>query len=173
MAGKDVIDTCCVLLWLMSYEHTRGSQSAPQLVKKARVCAGMSMWLVHIKEHVVCQNMFNHDTSICHEWVCEWVLHWKADGKEVLPHMRWQACMLPRELIWEGVASPQEKVEWHSMESGLSRKTVKQHLKIYKREIINVLYKCMKWNEIDKNLKPMVHKLYKCALSLPNKLEKS
>ena len=24
--------------------------------------------------------------------------------KKVLPHMRWQACMLPRELIWEGVA---------------------------------------------------------------------
>ena len=28
--------------------------------------------------------------------------------KEVLPHMRWWACMLPRELIWEGVAPPQQ-----------------------------------------------------------------
>ena len=29
--------------------------------------------------------------------------------------------------------SPSRKVEWHSMESGLSRKIVKQHLKIYKK----------------------------------------
>ena len=29
LAAKDVIVTCCVPLWLMSYEHTRGSQSAP------------------------------------------------------------------------------------------------------------------------------------------------
>ena len=29
VVAKEVIDTCCVLLWLMSYEHTRGTQSAP------------------------------------------------------------------------------------------------------------------------------------------------
>ena len=29
LAAKDVIVTCRVPLWLMSYEHTRGSQSAP------------------------------------------------------------------------------------------------------------------------------------------------
>ena len=28
-----------------------------------------------------------------------------------------QTCMLPRELIWEGVAPPQE-TEWYSMKSG-------------------------------------------------------
>ena len=29
LVAKDVIVTCHVPLWLMSYEHTRGSQSAP------------------------------------------------------------------------------------------------------------------------------------------------
>ena len=33
----------------------------------------------------------------------------RPNKKEVLPHMRWQTCMLPRELIWEGVAPPQKK----------------------------------------------------------------
>ena len=40
--------------------------------KKAELCAVMSMWQVHIKEHVVHQNMPNHHTSICNElsvWV--------------------------------------------------------------------------------------------------------
>ena len=49
-----------------------------------------------------------------------------------------------------GGGSPSRKVEWHSMESGWSRKIVKQHLKIYKSQMcyINVL----KWNEIGKIL---------------------
>ena len=34
LVAKDVIVTCHVPLWPMSYEHTRGSQSAPQLVKR-------------------------------------------------------------------------------------------------------------------------------------------
>ena len=36
------------------------------------------------------------------------------------------------------------------MESDLSRKIVKQHLKIYKSQILNALYKCteMQWNVI-------------------------
>ena len=36
------------------------------------------------------------------------------NNKDVLPHMTWQACMFSSELIWEGVAppqDPQEKVE--------------------------------------------------------------
>ena len=33
-----MIDICHVLLWLMSYENTRGAQSAPQLVKGCDVC---------------------------------------------------------------------------------------------------------------------------------------
>ena len=41
-----------------------------------------------------------------------------------------------------GGGSPSRKVEWHSMQSGLSRKVIKQHLKIYKSQILNALYKC-------------------------------
>ena len=63
--------------------------------KKARVCAVMPMWLVHIKECVVSWNMPNHHTSMCHGWVCEWMLHWKTEWKGGLPGMRLQTCMFP------------------------------------------------------------------------------
>ena len=47
--------------------------------------------------------MPNHRTSICYEWVSMSAAN-KGQTKEALPRMRWQACMLPRELIWEGMA---------------------------------------------------------------------
>ena len=69
----------------------------------------------------------------------------RLNEKEVLPHMRWQTCMLPRELIWEGVAPPQEKVESHSMESSLSRKNCEETFEnLQKHKILSVLYKCNK-----------------------------
>ena len=34
VAAKDVIGACHALLWFMSYDHSRGSQSATQLVKR-------------------------------------------------------------------------------------------------------------------------------------------
>ena len=101
--------------------------------QKARVCAVMPMWLVHIQEHVwtigtcpttiLLSAMSDHVNECCIE---------RLNEKEVLPHMRWQVCMLPRELIWEGVAPPQEKLNDIVWKSGLSRKwkIVKQHLKI-------------------------------------------
>ena len=46
------------------------------------------------------------------------------NDKEVLPHMRRQACMLPRELIWEEVAPPQEKGNDTTWKVALSRKTL-------------------------------------------------
>ena len=76
--------------------------------KKAGVCAVMSMWLVHIKEYMwsvrTCPTTIL--LSAVRECVSAALKGWMI---EVLPHMRWQACMLPRELTWEEVASPQEK----------------------------------------------------------------
>ena len=90
VAAKDVIYACHVLLWLMSYEYTRGSQSVPELIKKAGVCTVMSMWLVHIKEHVssirTCPTTILLSTMI--ECVSECCIEGPND-KEVLPHMRW------------------------------------------------------------------------------------
>ena len=63
MAAKDVIDTCCVLLWLMSYKHTRGSQSAPQLTKGWGVCCHVYVTGAHKRRCVVHWNMPNHHTS--------------------------------------------------------------------------------------------------------------
>ena len=51
--------------------------------------------------------MPNHRTSIYCEWVSMSAAN-KGQTKEALPHIRLQACMLPRELIWEGVAPPQQ-----------------------------------------------------------------
>ena len=65
LAAKDMIVTCHVPLWLTSYEHTRGSQSASQLVKRQGCVLSCLYDQVHIKEHVDCQNMPNHHTSIC------------------------------------------------------------------------------------------------------------
>ena len=66
--------------------------------KKAGVCAVMPMWLVHIKEHVWTVRTSPTTMSEC---VNEYSIK-RLNKKEVLPHMRWQTCMLPRELIWEG-----------------------------------------------------------------------
>ena len=33
----------------------------------------------------------------------------RPNKKDVLPHMRWQTCLLPMELIWEGVAPLKKK----------------------------------------------------------------
>ena len=70
---------------------------------KARVCDVMPMWLVHIKEHVwtirTCPTTIL--LSAMNECVNEYCIK-RQNKKEALPHMRWQTCMLPRELIWEG-----------------------------------------------------------------------
>ena len=78
---------------------------------------------VHIKEHVwttgTCPTTIL--LSAMSECVNECCIE-RPYKKEVLPHMRLQTFMLPRELIWEGVASPQEKWNDTVWKSGLSRK---------------------------------------------------
>ena len=49
-----------------------------------------------------------------------------------------------------GGVAPSRKVEWHSMESGLSRKNSKATLEnLQKSLILSVPYKCMKLNWIE------------------------
>ena len=52
LAAKDVIVTCGIPLWLMSYEYTRGSQCASQLVKMQGCVLSCLYDQVHIKEHM-------------------------------------------------------------------------------------------------------------------------
>ena len=51
----------------------------------------------------------------------------RLNDKEVLPCMRWWTCMLPRELIWEGVAPPQENGMTQYAKGGLCRNKVVKH----------------------------------------------
>ena len=77
---------------------------------------------MHIKECVVHQNM---PSTVLLSAMSENASECCTEGlndKEILPYMRWQACVLPRELIWEGVAPPQEKWNDTVWESGLSKK---------------------------------------------------
>ena len=75
--------------------------------KKAGVCAIMSIWLVHIKEHVctvgTCPTTILLSTvNMCE---CVWMAALKAVGKKrICAACGLWTCMLPRELIWERVA---------------------------------------------------------------------
>ena len=75
--------------------------------KKGRVCAIMSIWLVHIKEHVwtigTCPTTILLSTITMCECVCEWQ-HWRLVKKRICGTWDLRTCMLPRELIWERVA---------------------------------------------------------------------
>ena len=81
-------------------------QSSPTR-KKAGVCAIMSIWLVHIKEHVwtigTCPTTILLSTITMCECVCEWQ-HWRLVKKRICGTWDLRTCMLPRELIWERVA---------------------------------------------------------------------
>ena len=98
----------CSAMAYVIWAYKRFPQCSPTC-KKAGVCTVMPMWLVHIKEHVDHQNM---PTPILLSAMSECVNGCcikRPNKKEVLLHMRWQTCMLPRELIWEEVAPPHEK----------------------------------------------------------------
>ena len=62
---------------------------------------------VHIKEHM--WSIRTSPTTILLSAMSECVGECcteRLNDKEILPHIRWQACVLPRELIWEEVAPP-------------------------------------------------------------------
>ena len=68
----------------------KSSQSATEFLKKARLCAVMSMWLVRIKEHVwsirTCPTTIL--LSTLSKWMCKKCCTEGSNDKEVLPHMR-------------------------------------------------------------------------------------
>ena len=122
--AKDVIDTCCVLLWLMSYEHMRGFSECSSTCKKAGVCAVMPMWLVHIKEHVwtvrTCPTTML--LSAMSECVNDCYIERPNKRGTASYEMARPVCS-PGSWSWKGLAPPQEKCNdtvWKN--SGLSRK---------------------------------------------------
>ena len=98
------------LLWsAMAYviwTYKRFPECSPTC-KKARVCAIMLMWLVHIKEHVWTIGTCPTTTllSVMSEWVNKCYIE-RLNKKEVLPYMIWHA---PQGVDLGGVVPPQEK----------------------------------------------------------------
>ena len=86
----------------------------------------------HKGTYVHCQNMPNHHTSICYEWVCEWVLHWKAKQKKGIALYGMADMYAPQEVDLGG-GSPSWK-SWMTQYEKVARpgkwKIVKWHLKI-------------------------------------------
>ena len=79
-------------------------------VKKAGVCAVMSMWLVHIKDHLwTIGFMPNHRASNSSKTRLGQVMMASGLTRWVCC-MRQHPCLLPRELRWEEVAPPQKLV---------------------------------------------------------------
>ena len=65
----------------------------------------------------------------------------RLNDKEVLPHLRWWACMLPRELIWEGVAPPQQGMTQYA--KWPKQKNCKVHEKVSHCILFTVLYQIL------------------------------
>ena len=100
------------------WAHKRFTECYPTC-KKAGLCAVMSMWLVNIKEHV--WSIGTCPTTILLSAMGECVSECCTERLKIgiLPHMRWWTCMLPRELILDGVAPPQENGMTQYAKSGI------------------------------------------------------
>ena len=124
VAAKDVIDTCHVPLWLMSYKHTKRFPECSQMCKKGwGVCCHAYVTGAYKRMCVVHQNMPNHHTSICHECANECCIESQTKRGTVPYEM--VGLYAPQGVALGGGGSHSWKVEWHSMESGLSRKNCK------------------------------------------------
>ena len=106
----------CYIVWYVTrpscaalHIYTNGTQ----LSKKAGVCAVMSVWLVHIKDHLwTIRFVPNHRASNSSNLRLRLVM--MANGlTSWMCHVRQHHCMLPGELRWEEVAPPQ-KPDRHS-----------------------------------------------------------
>ena len=121
----------------------------------------MSMWLVHIKEYVwtirtcpttvLLSAMSECASECCIERLNEGIASYEMAG-----------LYAPQGVDLGGGGSPSRKVEWHSMQSGLSRKIVKWRIKIYKSQVLKALYKCteMKWKKNESECAFKVHRVF-------------
>ena len=83
----------------------------PDLVKKAGVCAIMSMWLAHIKDHLwTIRFVPNHRASNSFKTRLRQVMMVSGLTRWVC-HVRQHPCMLCSELRWEEVAPPQKLLD--------------------------------------------------------------
>ena len=115
-------------------------QSVPQLIKRPGCVPSCLCDWCTLKnmngplEYAQPPYFYLPDMSV---WVCEMnkCVALKADRGTHCPNMRWQTCILPRDLIWEEMAPPQYK-GMKRKELGLSKnELVTVHEKQYQSKV--------------------------------------
>ena len=106
----------CSIVWYVTRPNCAALhidiQVVPNSVKKAGVCAIMSMWLAHIKDHLwTIGFMPNHRASNYSKTRLRWVMKVTCLARWVCC-MKQHPCMLPRELRWEELAPPKKMVRY-------------------------------------------------------------